>query len=127
MSPVSLFPAHLGNRLTPFSVEELRQMKKHVPALADEARSELASRAQVADPGWLYFHFRVQFEPQGRRYSFAAIRVPGGAIYTTGTGEASTFPSWASLVDWLQQPDKHYVSLIYQLHQEPGAGVDPRG
>lgn len=124
MSPVR---PSVPNRLAPFTAIELNQMRKHVPTLAAEARAELRTRVRVADPGWQYFSFTVQFDPEGCRYSFAALRVPGGAIYTTGTGEASTFPSWAALMDWLQQPDKHYVSRIHQLHQETAIGLDPLG
>lgn len=114
-------------RLAPFTAIELNQMRKYVPTLAAEARAELRTRVRVADPGWQYFAFTVQFDPEGRRYAFAAVRVPGGAIFTTGTGESSTFPSWAALMDWLQQPDKYFVSRVNQLHQETAIGVDPRG
>lgn len=126
MSPKSL--GHQPNRMAEFTVEELQLIRRRVPPLNGEAKAELHRRAQVADPGWIYFRFSVQFDSPGVKYQFAAIRVPGGAIYTTGTGYGSVFPDWEALIQWLQQPDKHWVSNITELvHMDGHRGVSPIG
>lgn len=126
MSPKSL--GHRPNRMTEFTVEELQLIRRRVPTLNGEANAELARRAQITDPGWIYFRFAVQFDRTGIKYQFAALRVPGGVIYTTAVGAGNMFESWQDLIHWLQQPDKYWVSNITELvHMDGHRGVSPLG
>jgi len=91
-----------------------------------EEANELEARAAVLrrpepSKGQGRWAIDVRFTTGGKLYQFLVLRA-GNRYYTTGTGEASVFPSWRSFLAWL---DANVVEHSAMIPLESDFSADP--
>lgn len=76
---------------------------------------EKAANRPEAPPVGSWMTVEVQFRRKEQWYRYLILNVSGKGYYTTGTAGTSHFPTWDSLMSWLESGDVYQHSSIAKI------------